>query len=290
MHSYCHQLNCRIKYCPKYLLGLGLEDGENCERFWSLMPWNVNTAYMRPENRRDVITAHVFFVCEKAWRDLPENLNLKHRKALKILEIATSEKFAPRSYSALLEDLVKFKDPYPNSDSRTQKDFNRERILDSARNIVRLQGLQARKKGAKKTALIAKAIVASNSSLNEQIQKFNATFGEDLSSAKVFELIQKDLSHMDSVFSKEIEFWKACEQILITRRDCKDSIKYLQSLIDDLNIFISAKQDSALVELYLKKSIRIENLINSLNETKSNLDKTFNSFKGIMEEINIFTL
>lgn len=32
-----YDIACRMQ-APKYMLGLGLEDGENAERFWSLLP------------------------------------------------------------------------------------------------------------------------------------------------------------------------------------------------------------------------------------------------------------
>ena len=37
MHSYGHEWPCQVVYCPRYLLGAGLTDGESVERFWSLL-------------------------------------------------------------------------------------------------------------------------------------------------------------------------------------------------------------------------------------------------------------
>ena len=35
-HSYGHGMKCQLQYSPRNLLGVGLTDGESCERIWSL--------------------------------------------------------------------------------------------------------------------------------------------------------------------------------------------------------------------------------------------------------------
>jgi len=35
-HSYGHGIKCQVKFAPRNLSGVGLTDGESCERIWSL--------------------------------------------------------------------------------------------------------------------------------------------------------------------------------------------------------------------------------------------------------------
>ena len=37
MHSYNHNDACQSRCSPKRMLGIGIEDGEDCERFWSFI-------------------------------------------------------------------------------------------------------------------------------------------------------------------------------------------------------------------------------------------------------------
>ena len=37
MHSYRHQWSCQIVFGPRFLIGLGLTDGEGVERVWALL-------------------------------------------------------------------------------------------------------------------------------------------------------------------------------------------------------------------------------------------------------------
>lgn len=97
LHSYCHNFKCRSRYCPRHIFGIGLKDGENAERFWSRLAWNAHYRYMRPENRRDFISAHVNLLDQKSFNGLSSNLKSKLKKAKKMaFELL---KCNPRSYA-----------------------------------------------------------------------------------------------------------------------------------------------------------------------------------------------
>lgn len=61
MHSYNHNDACQSRCSPKRMLGIGVEDGEDCERFWSFINYAGSyTSVMRNENRTDVLS----IICE----------------------------------------------------------------------------------------------------------------------------------------------------------------------------------------------------------------------------------
>ena len=60
MHAYNHGDDCRADFCPKRILGIGFEDGEDTERLWSMMrPIVTQSSVMRFENREDLLSLFV---------------------------------------------------------------------------------------------------------------------------------------------------------------------------------------------------------------------------------------
>lgn len=42
-HMYGHEFKCQIRYSPRWLSGLGLTDGESCERCWGASRYQIGT-------------------------------------------------------------------------------------------------------------------------------------------------------------------------------------------------------------------------------------------------------
>ena len=56
-HSYGHERSCQAQFHPYVVEGLGLTDGEACERLWSYLGGHATTTrYMTPFNRTMLLT------------------------------------------------------------------------------------------------------------------------------------------------------------------------------------------------------------------------------------------
>ena len=86
-HSYGHKLECQLQYNPRRIEGLGLTDGEDCERLWaslsSLVPM---VRQMRDCVFQDMISISVKHIRQSKNRNLGYSLVQKYRACLKIVE------------------------------------------------------------------------------------------------------------------------------------------------------------------------------------------------------------
>lgn len=276
LHSYCHNFKCRTRYCPRNIFGIGLEDGENAERFWSRLGWNVHHRYMRPENRRDFLTAHVNLMCTKSFKQLSKTLRLKLRNA----KNEASCLLKNIANVGLYFEVKRYTDFENNrvSSVNTFEDWPSDRLLaqiyDTASTLQRLQILQRERKGAKSTAMLARTIQSTSKSLTDYVSMYNLKHcvksEETITESDVLERIKDPLHKTDHI--KKILFWKSIEQIIMTRRDIDDAIKSIQLLSTKLARII---EDCRTRELFLV----------DLHEQKQQLFKsTLQSLKKIEDE------
>ena len=86
LHSYGHQLKCQMMYNPRRLDGIGLTDGEGCERFWSLLTSSVSSVrQMRYCVFQDYLSLITNYICNIKNNNLGAFLYRKLKESEKIL-------------------------------------------------------------------------------------------------------------------------------------------------------------------------------------------------------------
>ncbi|KAI9253790.1 hypothetical protein BDA99DRAFT_562752 [Phascolomyces articulosus] len=85
-HVYGHQPACQVQFNPKLVKGIGLVDGEGCERGWSMLsPYNIATRYMTEFNRHLFLTMLINHYHEQKIESLGRVIYKNYKKATKIL-------------------------------------------------------------------------------------------------------------------------------------------------------------------------------------------------------------
>jgi hypothetical protein len=97
---YGHEYKCQVRYSPRRLKGLGLTDGESCERVWSALrysipisPFCINFRHLIPSLRvssygahRLYITATTLAIGEERRRAFPKTFQHNFQKAVSNLK------------------------------------------------------------------------------------------------------------------------------------------------------------------------------------------------------------
>ena len=148
MHAYNHNRQCQSKYSPAMILGIGIEDGEDCERAWSMLNWmSSQVAGMRNENFNDFICFAVESINEKMIKNIPKKLFREFKKTLKELNtLSSNSNLIIDSY-----DVVKSRLEISNAAIRSSVALGSERnvifnrLVEMARSIVTINNKMRRK-------------------------------------------------------------------------------------------------------------------------------------------------
>ncbi|KAI7854096.1 hypothetical protein BDC45DRAFT_140724 [Circinella umbellata] len=86
-HVYGHDAPCQVAFNPKVVKGIGLVDGEDCERYWSVCsPFVTATRYMTEYNRHLFFTILTDHYHEQKLKSLGRIIFKKYGKAKNILK------------------------------------------------------------------------------------------------------------------------------------------------------------------------------------------------------------
>ena len=295
MHSYCHNLSCRSRLSPRYILGIGLEDGENAERFWSRLPYAAHTRKMRSEIRRDFISLHANLLCQSSFFSLADTLNLKLSRAEKslddLMKIFTDKQKAPIAYQTFIEEMENTKRDSTNdlTSNRRASDVEiKRRNIDSiARTIIRIELKSNSRMGTKKSAMIARALKSSRECLSESIDEFNATFPSEsrLEFSKVL------LRCKSSLLSDEMEnnslFWKCIEQLKMTHRDLIDGQASLLRISENITSCQSLAIDHSIIQATNKRLTEIQSVRMSLAKLNSNSRALQAKYRSYLSQVKL---
>ena len=284
MHSYCHNLSCRTKFSPTFKFGIGLEDGENAERWWSRMNWNSNLSFMRPENRRDFISTLVDGKNESALEELPRTLRLKLKKAKKILESSGLQRDFVVVNNNLNSEISQYR--LMKFSGKVRQDIFLEKIFDTCATIKKLRINQFGKNGAKKTAMYSNAIKSSVKDLAELIKIYNSEFKCNLTDNDVFSQCSSD--RLESGLATEIRYWKACEQVLMTIAHICAAIKRLESLVSNLIVKITDPDCEKYKDLFAQRKEFYSNILGELRLLQNFASDLANSHKNSLEQLKSF--
>jgi hypothetical protein len=86
-HSFAHVYACQVLYSPRRLLGVGLSDGESCERFWSSIRHFIPS--LRPAHastRRQILMYAAIEQARARTLGLPKAFLTSFRSTLKTLK------------------------------------------------------------------------------------------------------------------------------------------------------------------------------------------------------------
>lgn len=261
-HSYAHDMACRSKFSPKFMMGLGLEDGENMERLWSQMPYAVHSRYMRPETRRDFITIHAHAIAMKAYLSLPKTIELKLKRSLMNLGLIHSmggkikllkgdfSRLNSISYSVVIENLRNIKNTLQ---SNPGDDIESEAAM---RQYVDLLGLSKirrdlkgnRRTGTKGAAMEKRTKMSANRTFLEAIEEFNKRFDGTLSDSDVLEALKSDRLERD--LEASILCWKSVEQISFCYDDLTSAYFSLNKVSEEMKVICDkSTTDASLVKM-----------------------------------------
>ena len=263
MHAFCHNFSCRIHFGPSSISGIGLEDGENAERFWSRLPYASHTRVMRPEIRRDFISLHANLLCQASFSSLPETLRSKFLKAQKNLE-QLSEILMKRSVTETYSDftLALIKESIDAESNNI--DLSKRNLFSIARIILDLESRNGKVRGTKKAQFLARTLAAARQTLNDLIKTFNESFSEDvLDYPKVMAEVRR--SHLDDTFGCRVLFWKSLEQLVLTHCDTIDAICNLKKVLAEMEAAIKDCQNVSISQAIKKRCDLIESKLLSLN-------------------------
>lgn len=116
MHAFNHVETCQSKSSPRRMLGIGLKDGEDCERFWSQLRNIVSqTSVMRNENREDVIALVCESINDSSLDRLVERLKNDFKRCQRKLEELQDGGFDfndVKDYSVVKDELKKINDKW----------------------------------------------------------------------------------------------------------------------------------------------------------------------------------
>jgi hypothetical protein len=88
MHVTAHKLPCPWLFNPKFFYGVGLTDGETCERAWSILGrYATTTKNMSPQNRRDLLERGILCYFIKNLYSQRKNLEKKKRVCTEFLKL-----------------------------------------------------------------------------------------------------------------------------------------------------------------------------------------------------------
>jgi len=82
-HVYAHQYSCQILFSPIYIFGIGLVDGEACERVWSILRHLIPS--LRPSHgsvRRLILTCAALYNALARDLNLPKSIRREFKNAL----------------------------------------------------------------------------------------------------------------------------------------------------------------------------------------------------------------
>ncbi len=268
------------------MLGIGLEDGENVERWWSRMSWNSNLACMRPENRRDFISALVDNKNEMAYIELPKCLEIKVKKAQKAFEAMKNRGVRP--YAIVVPLLFSEVETISKEEFTNNADKNdlSEKLFEQCLLIKHLRLKQRKKKGSKTTAMIARAISASMKDLDYMLERYNLRFKTSLTDQQLFSSIKSE--KMESHFVEELRFYKACEQVILTLHDIEDAKSNLLNLIESLNQHIANPAHVASLDLFKRKKHFFKQIHKSLSIVEELATKLKSEYSVFVNQLNNF--
>jgi len=134
MHAKGHRQSYQLDTAPYFLLGMGMEDGEACERLFSeLRRFLSHTTTMRIENRQDSICLLLEGRARIKLDSIVAKFKLEVSKAVKLFD-----NFTPLGYDATLNllrnYLEKRKQSIISPDSMDLADLY-DSILEIARNV-----------------------------------------------------------------------------------------------------------------------------------------------------------
>ncbi len=273
LHAYCHNSSCRIKFGPRFILGIGIEDGENAERYWSRLPFAAHTRYMRPETRRDFITTHCHFLSENAYLNLVPCLKRKFKNAKKIL---SAVKTTSLSYSGIKSEIEKSKNSISKSNVLSSKEEAEESLFALARTVFRCEKHQKRSRGTKISATVATGIRKATSCLSENVSAFNSRFSTNLT---VKSILDGAKNSSKDALEDSIDFWKAIEQLYMIEKDVNTADKTLVRMNLSLSKKLDLETDPSKI-LLMEERVKLNDKIRSdLIDFRGSLSKTFISYE-----------
>ncbi|KAI8150397.1 hypothetical protein BJV82DRAFT_662478 [Fennellomyces sp. T-0311] len=131
-HSYAHSIDCQLDFNPRYIIGLGLSDGEGMERLWSYLDKYVSmTRTMSSKNR--MLTLHHALSHRKTLyiEKLPETLKRREKRVQTVLDSAAevlgsiSDEECAEQWSRFRNQVQNEVDPLSEQSKKEQQYFDR---------------------------------------------------------------------------------------------------------------------------------------------------------------------
>ena len=272
MHSYCHIFTCRSLFSPRSVLGIGIEDGENAERFWSRLPYAAHTRMMRPEIRRDFISLHANLICQSSFLNIASTLAGKIERVKDNLSKFDLLANCVHNYSSLLEAIKA--DQSPSSKSklfcRNDPDLKKVQLLSEidsvARSILKLKIRKRSVRGTKKSAMSSRALKSTKECLNELMAAFNARYPSEVALDYNSVTNNCKIDIQNDGIENSILFWKSIEQLMMTRRDVIDGVANLTAAKKEMEQLSSSLLDDCIIETIGIRKALFESVINNLTK------------------------
>lgn len=291
MHSYCHIFTCRSLFSPRSVLGIGIEDGENAERFWSRLPYAAHTRMMRPEIRRDFISLHANLICQSSFLNIVNTLAGKIERVkdnLSKFDLLTN---VVHKYSSLLEVIKANQSPSSKTklSCRNDLDFKKDKSLSEIDSVARaILKLEIRKKtvrGTKKTAMSCRALKSTRECLNVLITTFNASY--PLEVALDYNSVTKNckLDIQNDGIENSILFWKSIEQLMMTRRDVIDGVANLTAVKKEMEQLSTSLLDDYIIEAIGIRKALFESVINNLSKILTVTRDMYTKYDAYIKQI-----
>ena len=293
MHSYCHIFTCRSLFSPRSVLGIGIEDGENAERFWSRLPYAAHTRMMRPEIRRDFISLHANLICQSSFLNIVNTLSGKVERVKDNLSKFDLFTNGIHKYSILLE-VIKA-DKILSSKTKLScghdPDLKKVKSLSEIDNVARaFLKLKIRKqtvRGTKKSAMSSRALKSMKECLNGLITAFNASYPLEVALDYNSVTNNCEVDIQNDGIENSILFWKSIEQLMMTRRDVIDGVANLTAVKKEMEqLSTSLLDDDCIIEALGIRKALFESVINNLTKILAVTRDLYTNYAAYIKQIS----
>lgn len=158
MHAYSHNGVCQSKYNPKNILGIGFEEGEDCERTWAhFIQIAAISTVMRNENREDFLSFAVEAFNHLKLMNLANSLNSDLKRCAKEIETILSRTplSSMPSYTALWQKNSEERCRLSSKTHRPSSLTRREQVLKELEpNLIKYKSVKLKTQSRGKSLFI----------------------------------------------------------------------------------------------------------------------------------------
>ena len=234
MHARSHIESCQISTAVFNQLGFGRVDGEFVERIWSeIRRFISHTTTMRIENREDSI-CHLFEgLARSKMLDIVSTLRREYRSSVKTIDSIGADRNPAWNYQETRLRLKQYREMKarnlvcPESQDHSHLYAG---ILEHARDIIRNEKAIHSGVGTQFVASFKKSNASLRGKIGSLLVEYNQKTSSDITEADVFKKLVENARLTNSDLDKNVKFWKAKEQLVLTLHSLMRLIENIDSL------------------------------------------------------------